>query len=247
MYDRLDAFVLAMSQHYRILREVIGRSHGPVPYPSVQDARAADMVASMMENIGGCGLANFCRLRFRKAYLSGDCRIYDVRKVLEIIMASSKNDEFKALLKSRMDSLLELVDRLSTPISSQTKKRRSNERKSGKLVQMMLFPEMEEKSTGPVEAESGSGADCADGAEKEKKKKSVKQRKPRKARTPTKRKTKLDKLADEIINSEYGTEEDDELEEERQREDDTCDYYDRGYSRMRGSDYDYFSGGYYND
>ena len=241
MYDRLDAFVLAMSQHYRILREVIGRSHGSVPYPSVQDARAADMIAAMMENIGGCGLANFCRLRFRKAYLSGDCRVYDVRKVLEIIMASSKNDEFKALLKSRMDSLIELVDRLSTPISSQTKKRRSKERKSGKLVQMMLFPEMEEKSSGPGEAESDSGAD------KKKKKKAVKQRKPRKARESTKRKTKLDKLADEIINSEYGTEEDDELEEDRQREDDTCDYYDRGYSRMRGSDYDYFSGGYYND
>ena len=245
MFYRLDALVLALSQHYRILKEVIKDKNGVTVYPSVADARAADRLADMIADIGGEGFANYCRLKFRQAYTLGDIKIYDIRKILEAVRDNVQDGPTKDRLSSKLELFVELTIRLSNPISCNrsTRYRRPNKKPVKKEEQLLLFPEL---------------ADTTEEAEEVKKeKKPVKRRKKSASRKPmTKKKTKLDKLADEIIDAEYGnvnnisdTDDLDYIDDtyKEEQDDDVYDYYSDGYSRIGKGDYDYFSGNYDND
>jgi hypothetical protein len=245
MFYRLDALVLALSQHYRILKEVIKDNKGVTVYPSVMDARAADRLADMLADIGGEGFANYCRLKFRQAYTLGDIKIYDIRKILETVRDNIQDVKIKDRLSSKLELFVELAIRLSNPIacSRSTRYRRQNKKLEKKEEQLLLFPELAEK---PEESKEV----------KEDENKQVKRRKKRVVRKQrVKRKTKIDKLADEIIDAEYGndnnisdTDDLDDLDDtyKEEQEDDVYDYYSTGYSRIDKGDYDYFSGNYDN-
>lgn len=237
MFYRLDAFALAMSQHYRILKEVLLESKTP-KMMSVEDARAADRVAGMLENIGGKPLADLCRLRFQDAWVAWDIDKYDVREILEYILAHSRDCIFKTQLKARMATIVELVYRLSNPIHKKytTKPRR----KAQSSEQLLLFPELEPKEEEQEDKEEQEA----------------------------RRMSRLDRLADEIIDAEYGETEDDKEEDEDAEDEedgdndndedaededdihdrlnggDACDRFSRGFSGMGDRDYGYFSGNY---
>lgn len=244
MFYRLDALVLALSQHYRILKEVIKDKKGVTVYPSVADARAADRLADMIADIGGEGFANYCRLKFRQAYTLGDIKIYDIRKILEAVRDNVQDGPTKDRLSSKLELFVELTIRLSNPISCNrsTRYRRPNKKPVKKEEQLLLFPEL---------------ADASEEPEKEEEKKPEK-RKPRRKKASVKkprakRKSKMDKLADEIIDAEYGnvnnisdTDDEDIDGFNEEHEDDVYDYYSNGYSRIGKGDFDYFSGNYDN-
>lgn len=242
MFYRLDAFVLALSQHYRILKEVIKDNKGVTVYPSVMDARAADRLVDMISDIGGAGLANYCRLKFRQAYTLGDIKIYDIRKILEAVRDSIQEGPIKDRLTSKLELFVELAIRLSNPIacSRTTRYRRQKKAVEKKEEQLYLFPELLEKPEEPDEVK--------------KEKKPVKRHKSSLSKK-SKGQSKIDKLADEIIDEEYGNvnnTSDDDLEDmddgtyREEQEDDVYDYYNTGYERIDMGDFDYFAGNYDN-
>ena len=237
MFYRLDAFALAVSQHYRMLKEVVMDSRVP-RLMSSDDAMAADEIADIIENIGGRGLANYCRMKFQQAWLSWDMKEYDVREMFEYIAENCIEGQFKEQMKLRLESLVDLVFRLSNPLHRKyrTKTPRKRDEGPAKAEQMLLFPELEPEP------------------EKEEEKKETKKEKPKRERKPRqRRKSRLDKLADEIIGAEYGTagqqDDIDATDEEYGGDDDgythkedACERYSQGYFRMSDRDYGYFSG-----
>lgn len=237
MFYRLDAFALAVSQHYRMLKEVVMDSRVP-RLMSSDDAMAADEIADIIENIGGKGLANYCRMKFQRAWLSWDMKEYDIKGMFEYIAENCAEGQFKEQLKLRLESLVGLVSRLSNPLHRKYRTKTLKKRDEGpaKAEQMLLFPELE-----PAPKEDGE-------KKEDKKDKPKRERKPRQ-----RRKSRLDKLADEIIGAEYGTagqqDDIDAPDEERGADDDecmhredACDRYSQGYFRMSDRDYGYFSG-----
>lgn len=241
-FYRVDAFVLALSQHYRMLKEVIWDGKGKFELMSDHDASVIDGIADMIEDIGGTGLANYCRLQFQKAWFSYDLKLYDIRAILDYLRQNCKDGTaFKEQLNARFEQLVDLANRLSNPID---KKHKTKHRKPRKVVdgeQLLLFPELAE----PAEEKQEK-------TEEEKPKKQRNPRKPRQTKPKGQkqkrmRRSKLDKLADEIIDAEYGnsnniSDNDGYEDTEDTYHDDACDHFSRGYSRMSGTDYDYFSG-----
>lgn len=257
MFYRLDAFALALSQHYRVLKEVVMDSSVP-RLMSSEDARSADAIADIIENIGGRGLANYCRLKFQEAWLSWDVKVYDVRGMLEFILDNCTECQFKDQLRARFESLVDLVFRLSNPLHRKYRTKTQKTRRDGQehAEQMLLFPELE-----PPKQE-------------EPKEEPKKEEKPKRAAKPRpRRRSRLDKLADEIIGAEYGLlvgqpmeddpedqedpvdppepdepdepdaqGDDDEDEDDRPARNDACEHYSRGYSRFSDRDFGYFSG-----
>lgn len=226
MFYKVDAFALALSQHYRVLKEVTWDGKGSFDAMAYGDAEAAEGIADIIEGIGGKGLANYCRLQFAKAWLACDVKLYNVREILEFVRDNAVEGPFKEYLTLRLDSLVELIYRLSNPIEKRhrTRYRKSKAKEPGGAEQMMLFPDMEVKEEEP---------------EKKKKDKPVAPKKPRKPRKP--RRSRMDKLADEIIAAEYGNDgerDDDDMQDSQ----DAVDHYAGGYSRVNDRDFGYFSG-----
>jgi hypothetical protein len=223
MFYRVDAFALALSQHYRVLKEVTWDGKGSFDAMAYGDAEAAEGITDIIENIGGKGLASYCRLQFAKAWLACDVKLYNVREILEFVRDNAAEGPFKEYLTLKLDSLVELIYRLSNPIEKRhrTRYRKSKAKKPVVAEQMMLFPDMEVKE------------------EPEKKDKPAVPKKPRKPRKP--RRSRMDKLADEIIAAEYGNDgerDDDDMQDGQ----DAVDHYSGGYSRMSDRDFGYFSG-----
>ena len=240
MFYRLDAFALAVSQHYRMLKEVVMDSHVP-RLMSSEDARAADEIADIIENIGGRGLANYCRMKFQRAWLSWDVKEYDVKGMFEYVAENCVAGQFKDQLRLRLDSLVDLVSRLSNPLHRKYRTNTAKKHAGGpaKVEQMFLFPEL----APPPEKKAEN---TADGDKPKQEHEPKQEREPRQ-----KRKSRLDKLADEIIGAEYGTPEQQDDEEAEDAEDyradddrrgDACERYSQGYFRMSDRDYGYFSG-----
>lgn len=194
-YYRLDALALAMSQQYRLLKEIVGKKRSKIPaFPSRGDAVVADCITDMIERIGGKGLANFCAIKFQEAWVGGDYEIYDIRGMLETIIDEGSEGKFKEELKRRLSEIIDSMYRLSNPtyVRSTYKKRQSTS-----YVQPSLFDE-------PT---------------KEPEEKKVVVDKPKKVRRKRNSgKSKMDKMADEIISAEYGSE---DMEDDREFNEDT--------------------------
>lgn len=226
MIYRLDAFVLAMSQHYRLLREVVAGAKKGVPaYPSVRDARTADMLTMMIGEIAGAGLTNMCKLAFRRAYMHGDPDLYNVREILETLRDHAKNEFIRERLATRMDALVDMVERLSNPVAERKVVHRK--KTSPHEEQLLLFPDPEPAAPEPEKKEKPKAEPKPRARPKKKA-----EPKPRKQK-----KSKFDKLADEIIEAEYGREDD-------YAEEGECDAFEycSGGGGMRNDDYNYFSG-----
>lgn len=233
---KVDAFVFALSQHYRILKEVIWNGkRAPEPIPE-SDARLANYITDFIASIGGNGLANYCRLMFHRAWFSWDASVYDIKKILEYIRDHGQKSKFTDSLAEDFDRLVEMGYRLSNPIAQKNATRLPRRRKAKTecVQQLMLFSDEElgiKKQEPPAEETKPKTARRPRNADP---------LKPRKQRKP--RKTKLDKLADEIIDAEYNTKtgigDDDELDPVV----DATDHFSRGYDRMSDTDFGYFSG-----
>lgn len=245
MNCRVDAFILALSQHYRLLKEVIWDGKSEFKLIPDEDAQIADSITELIESVGGKGLANYCRLKFQAAWFSYNLKAYDIRKILEYIRDNGTPGPFVDYLKENFERLVHTAYRLSNPIEEKHRTKIVKPRKRRDTLdsqQLLLFPEEEMKADSPEIADAGAPA-----------KKTRKPRKPRKPRVvdPNKpkkpRKPRIDKLADEIIDAEYGDNQnnssnEDFFEDHEEGFSDTCDHYSRGYSRMNDRDFGYFSG-----
>ena len=212
-YYRLDALALAMSQQYRLLKEIVGKKRNKVPaFPLRGDAVVADCLTDIIERIGGKGIANFCALKFQEAWVGGDYEIYDIRGILERIIEDSSEVTLKDELKKRLDEIIDSIYRLSNPAYVRsTYKAKKN---TSMYIQPLLFDNDKE-------------------VEKSIESKASKPKAKRKRNT----KSKLDKLADEIISEEYrGT--DSEVDADYSTEDDFIKDSGVGYDPYTGASLD---------
>ena len=246
MNCRVDAFILALSQHYRLLKEVIWDGKGKLNLIPDVDANIIDGITDLIKSVGGEGLANYCKLKFQEAWFSYNIKVYEPRAILEYIVANGTPGPFVDYVKDNIDRLVHIVYRLSNPIldkhRTKAPKMRNKPRSDG-AEQMLLFPE------GEIKADSPDIIEQKDTVEEHIK--PVKLNKPRKTRRP--RRQRIDKLADEIIDAENGnsknTSDNDDYDDQDDHDEgfsDACDHYSRGYSRMSDGDFGYFSGQEYN-
>lgn len=220
MSYRVDAFVIAMSQHYRLLKEIIGLKRGTTVLPNREDAETADSISDLIERIGGVGLANYCRKKFRESYILGDWKTYDVKGMLEEIRDLCPEGFFKEYLCKKLETLMVLVHKLSNPATCKpTHGTRGCSKNQTNISQMDLFPELVPQVKEPT----------------------PKPQKPA-PKKPRKKRTKMDKLADEILAQEYGKSQETDSEYNDESYSDEDNYPRLGNISSR--DYDYFSGTY---
>lgn len=209
---RLEAFILALSQHHRLLREIVGNNKGVLTLPSKEDAITSDMIADIIAHIGGEGLANYCRKKFREGYLTGNYKEYDLKAILTELREISAEGKFKETLTNKFNHFVDLAYRLSNPITYKAAKKKSVKKDDNQLV---FFPEDSDNN-------------------KEENNKD-KEKKPRKEKPKSKRRTRiarLDTLADSIIRSEYGDSDDDSYSDDESY----------GRETISDSEYAYFAG-----
>ena len=187
MNPKLTVIGMTVAHHCRLLREVMHHRSGKPVLLNKFDAIIADDLMDSVQAAAGPYVADYFRLKFQDSHVFGKPEEYDVKVILTQIRDSLADCWLKKELTMNMDSLVAFTARLAE--LSPGKAVFPKKRKAEDPRQMLLFeeekPEVEELPGAPAP----------------------------KAKTRPKRKPgklKLDRLADEIIKSEYGESGDDD-------------------------------------
>lgn len=126
---RLDILALVISQHYRLVKEIIENNslaksitttrHTRCAPPCKGEALLADRLTDLIGAIAGKKIQGECKAFFRESWMKGNAEFYNFGTLFQIISEGLPEDnDTKYDAKSRIDYFRKVIRRFSEPIRS---------------------------------------------------------------------------------------------------------------------------------
>lgn len=127
---RLDLLALAVSQHYRLVKEIIEHNslaksittttrHTRCAPPCRGEALLADKLTDLIGAIAGKKIQGECKAFFRESWMKGNAEYYNFGTLFQIISEGLPEDnDTKYDAKARIDYFRKVIRRFSEPIRS---------------------------------------------------------------------------------------------------------------------------------
>jgi hypothetical protein len=125
---RLDLLALAVSQHYRLVKEIIENNslaksittrHTRCAPPCRGEALLADKLTDLIGAIAGKKIQGECKAFFRESWMKGNAEYYNFGTLFQIISEGLPEDnDTKYDAKARIDYFRKVIRRFSEPIRS---------------------------------------------------------------------------------------------------------------------------------
>lgn len=125
---RLDLLALAVSQHYRLVKEIIENNslaksittrHTRCAPPCRGEALLADKLTDLIGAIAGKKIQGECKAFFKESWMKGNAEYYNFGTLFQIISEGLPEDnDTKYDAKARIDYFRKVIRRFSEPIRS---------------------------------------------------------------------------------------------------------------------------------